>query len=119
MQMSEEDIEAAYHVNHRLLDPLRKAGRPINRVLENWCQKVDLMWEMSRAGRESDGPTEELETWISTREAARELELSPRQTRRLKTDLDGEDFNGRLMFRQSKVRTYAEGKRNGGSRPRG
>jgi len=110
---SGDHIEAAYHVAHRFVDPLRAAGRPIPDSILAYVRELDLTWEMARAGHESDSGSEQSDPWISTRAAAQILEASTRQTRRLAPDLEAEMFNGRLMFRESKVRDYAEGRRDG------
>ncbi len=108
-----DHLEAQYYVAHRHVDPLRAAGRPIPDAILAYVREVDLTWEMARAGHQSGCGSEQSDPWISTRQAAHILELSQRQTRRLATDLEAEMFNGRLMFRESKVRDYAKGRRDG------
>src|ERR1700730_2131046 len=98
---SGDHLEAAYYVAHRFVDPLRAAGRPISDSILNYVRELDLTWEMSHAGHESDCGSAQSDPWISTRAAAQILEASTRQTRRLAPDLEAEMFNGRLMVRVS------------------
>jgi hypothetical protein len=113
---SGDHLEAAYYLGHRSFDPMRASGRPINDSILDYMRELDLTWEMAHAGHELDSGREQSDPWISTQVAAQILELSKRQTRRLKPELEGQLFNGRLMFRESKVREYA-GKRDGRTRP--
>lgn len=113
MELARDDLEAAVFLASRFVNAMKAQGRPVNHVIENFRLKVTLMWEMSRVGHQSVSDEAEFDTWLPTSQAAQELKLSTRHTRRLKADLDGEFFNGRLMFRESKVRAYAEGKRDG------
>jgi hypothetical protein len=98
---------------------MRATGRPISDSILDYMRELDLTWEMAHAGHEFDCHSEQSDPWISTRAAAQILEASTRQTRRLAPDLEAEMFNGRLMFRESKVREYAEGRRDGRTRSGG
>lgn len=113
MQLSEDDLQAAYFLAHRFVDSMRAAGRPVNTVIDRFCQKVTLAWEMSHTGRQTQTDRPRLDPWITTGQAAQELKLCARQVRRLKDDLDGEMFNGRLRFPASAVRAYAQGRHDG------
>jgi hypothetical protein len=113
MGASGDRLEVAYYLAHRSFDPMRATGRPISDAILDYMRELDLTWEMAHAGHELDSGREQSDPWISTQAAARILELSKRQTRRLKPELEGQFFNGRLMFRESKVRECAEIRRNG------
>lgn len=106
------DLEAAFWLANNFVDTMRAAGRPINPGIEKFHQKVTLTWEIARAGNESQCDTGEYESWMTTRQAAKELRRSPRQVRNLKAELDGELFNGRLRFSAAAVRAYPKGRRN-------
>jgi hypothetical protein len=110
---SGDDLEAAYFLGHRSFDPMRAAGRPISNSITNYMRKLDLTWEMAHVGHEFDSDSEQSDPWISTQAAAQIVGLSKRQTRRLAPELEAEMFNGRLMFRDSKVREYSKGRRDG------
>jgi hypothetical protein len=114
MDVSGDDLNTVYNCVSAVMRSHRANRRQIPYSLQRIYDRLDLQVRvMSRAGHEIDSASEESDPWMSTQDAARELELSPRQTRRLKKDLGGEKPNGRLMFRASAVRSYAEGRRNG------
>jgi hypothetical protein len=116
VKLSRDEQLTAYNCVALVMRGFRAAPAPW--AVQSLYDRLDAeVRAMSRVGHESEGVAEELDPWISTQAAAQELEQSARQTRRLKADLGGEMFNGRLMFRASKVRAYAEGRRDGGVRP--
>jgi excisionase family DNA binding protein len=113
MQLNDEDLQCAYYVNHRFLDPLRKAGK-LGQTLESWYRKVDLYWEMSADGPRKSGAPVLLESApLDTAEAAAILNVTRRQVRRLVNDLDGFKRGAVWLFPKQTVMDYAEGRRSG------
>ncbi len=118
MRLSDDDTQVVYNYVAAVRRSHQEHGWPIPYALQRVFGLLDLNVRlMARGGHEFEGDGKESDPWISTQEAADILELSSRQTRRLKADLEGEEPNGRLMFRTSKVRAYAEGRRNGRAQP--
>jgi hypothetical protein len=111
MNLTRDEVVTAYNCVAAVMRGFNTAPAPW--AVANLFDRLNDAFRMSRAGHAPEGHSGESEVWICTREAAEELNLSPRQTRRLKPDLDGKMFNGRLMFRASSVCAYAEGRRNG------
>jgi hypothetical protein len=112
VKLSGDDTITAYNCVAAVMRGFQTAPAPW--AVQSLYRRLDAeVRGVSHAGQESDCPSEELDPWISNHSAAQELGLSPRQTRRLKPDLGGELFNGRLMFRSSAVREYAEGRCDG------
>jgi hypothetical protein len=115
MNLNGDDTVTAYNCVALVMRGFRTAPAPW--AVQSLYDRLDAeVRGMSRAGHGFDSDSEQLDPWISTQAAAKILELSTRQTRRLKVDLDAEMFNGRLMFWESRVREYAEGRRDGRAR---
>jgi hypothetical protein len=112
VNLTGDDTITAYNCVAAVMRGFRTAPAPW--AVQSLYARLDAeIRGMSRAGHESECPAEELDPWMNTQAAAQQLELSPRQIRRLAPDLDGDMFNGRLRFRASAVRAYAEGRRDG------
>ena len=116
----DDDLQAAYFLAHRFVDPMRAAGRPINDVIAKYTRKIDLSWQRSADGPENVGRSEALEqASCNTAEAARIIRVTQRQARRLaeKGDLEGQKFGTVWVLSRQSVNDYAEAKRNGRTRP--
>jgi hypothetical protein len=76
---------------------------------------ASLTGGMSHEGHESDrvGAALDTDDLVTTGEAANLLGLSDRQTRRLRSDLDGEMVAGRMVFRRATIIEYAQERRDG------
>ena len=118
--ITDDDIEAAYHFNHRYIEPIRKAGK-LNRAAENWYRKVDLMWGSTASGTQINPDTAQYEAPYTVAEVAAEMTVTQGYVRRLarRGEFDGAEKHGRdwIIPRRS-VADYMEGRRtNGRARP--
>jgi excisionase family DNA binding protein len=121
MQLTPDDIDAAYYVNHRYLDPLRKAGK-LGQALESWFRKVDLAWELSARGPEIQAGSEQSEVLYTVAEAAAEMDVTQRHVRRLaqRGDIDARRYGRDWLIPPQAVSDYLqERRRNGRSRSGG
>lgn len=116
-----DDLEVAYHINHRYLEPVRKAGK-LNRAVENWYQKVELMWAIAASGNDIHDDGEQSEAQYTAAEAAKQMGVTNRQARHLATigALPGATKHGRdWLIPRTAVDDYLERRRmNGRARPR-
>lgn len=110
MHLSGDDLEAAYFLAHRFVDPARAAGRPVNAVIEQFCRRVDILWDsMSADGHECGcGGAESGQVLIDAATAAARLGISERHVRRLVNDLGGRKIAGVWAFDPQVVEEYAE-----------
>ena len=119
MDLSGDDLDAAYFLVHRHVDSLRAAGRPVNASIESFYRKVNLLWAISDEGNEFCGGAEESEQVIGTVEASRILGVTPRHVGNLAKDLDGWQVGRTWSFKWKTVMAYAEARRDGRLRPTG
>ena len=119
MDLAGDDLEAAYFLAHRFVDPMRAAGRPVGEAIANYTRKVDLKWEMSASGPEIPDGSGQSEVSYNVAEAAAEMNVTERHVRRLaqKGDIDAEKPGRDWLIRRQAVVDYLEGRRNGRARP--
>ncbi|MGH3968897.1 MAG: hypothetical protein ACRDTV_12485 [Mycobacterium sp.] len=79
--------------------------------LRNLVRRLEGEVAVASSRQESDGqqPHSEHEVWIGSRQAARMLGCGLRTIQRRANDLDSQLVAGKLVFRESVVREYAEG----------
>ncbi len=120
MELIGDDLEAAYFLAHRFVEPMRAAGRPVSDAIERYTRKVDLAWKMSASGPENTATavTSEHESCDSA-EAAQIIGVTERHVRRLadEGDLVGRKFGTAWVLSRQSVMDYAEGRQDGGIRP--
>ncbi|CAM4228709.1 hypothetical protein MB901379_03586 [Mycobacterium basiliense] len=115
MKLSEDEAEQALYCANELIDRRRGAGVPVPAWMIRLARRLDLTSAVSPRGHEIDSGSAALEPehLIGSKEAAAILGLSTRQTRRLRSDLDGEMISDRLYFNRDTVVEYAEERLNG------
>lgn len=111
MDLTDDDIQAAYFLAHRFVDPMHAAGRTVNDAIRNFTRKVDLAWDMHASGTESQDGSAQSEASYTVAEAAAEMTVTQGYVRRLarRGDLSGAEKPGRdwLIPRQA-VTDYLE-----------
>jgi excisionase family DNA binding protein len=115
----DDDLQAAYFLAHRYVDPMKAAGRPISETIANYTQKVDLRWEMSASGPEINAGSTQSEVSYTAAQAATEMKVTERHVRRLarRGDIYAEKPGRDWLIPQQAVNDYLEGRRNGRTRP--
>lgn len=115
---SGDHLEAAYFVAHRFVDPLRAAGRPISDSILNYVRELDLAWELSASGPETQLASTQSELSHSVARAAAEMHCTERHVRRLaqRGDIDAEKDGRDWRIPQQAVTDYLQGRRNGRAR---
>ena len=115
MNLTADDVRAAYHCAAAVIRTRQRSGQPIPRWFRAHFERIDAeIRRMSLCGHEidcaarQDGQSSHAD-WISTADVARHLGLSPRQVQRLAPELDAQRVSGRLLFDRDKVIMYAEG----------
>jgi hypothetical protein len=112
--LDDTDLQAAYYCVAEVRRHRQRKGQPVPAWLHRHYDRMDAAFLMSLAGHESDcsTPQSKNDEWISTKEAAAIVNLSPRHVRRIQADLCGEKRVGRLLFPLHAVTEYAEGRRS-------
>jgi hypothetical protein len=84
--------------------------KPVGLWLVKLIRRLELEVAVSSSRHEWDCVDSESEhdDWIGTADAARLLGWHPRQVQRRHADLNGRKVSGKLVFRESVVREYAE-----------
>jgi excisionase family DNA binding protein len=117
MPADDDDLQAAYFLAHRFVDPMQAAGRPINEAIRNYAQKVDLMWERSASGPLIHDGSGQSELPYNVAQAAAKMAVTERHVRRLakKGDLDARKHGRDWLIPQRAVDDYLdlEARRNG------
>ncbi|WP_197500937.1 helix-turn-helix domain-containing protein [Mycobacterium sp. E3251] len=115
MDLHGDDLEAAYFLAHRFVDPMKAAGRPVNRLIESFCRKVDLCWEMSANGPEIQDGRAQSEASYNTAEAASKLAVTDAHVRRLARngDIEAQKHGRDWLIPERSIDDYSERRRNG------
>lgn len=110
MQLTPDDVEAAYFLAHRFVDPMKAAGRPLNRLIESFCRKVDLYWEASASGPEIHDGRAQSEASYNTAEAASRLAVTDAHVRRLARngDIEAQKHGRDWLIPQRAIDDYLE-----------
>jgi hypothetical protein len=114
VNLSDDDLRAAYFCAAEVVRISRLGGRPISAGVRSFYDRlgVEIRVRLSRSRQEFDCVPEQLsvDRRIGAAEAAMILGWSKRQVQRRCADLDGEKVGGRYLFRESIVTEYAEEK---------
>jgi excisionase family DNA binding protein len=119
MNLSSDDLRAAYYCVAEVLRRRQLVGQPIPEWMRRHFDRLDAAVRgLSRSGHQAAGAVEQLphsgptsRSLISAHEAAQILGISKRQVQQLAADLDGQIIGGRWLFERETVETYAEGQR--------
>jgi hypothetical protein len=110
MELTGDDLWAAYYVIQRFLQTIGPDVKTLPAEAVDWCLKVAVAFEMSDCGHERDCDEPELdEELCDTAEAARIIGCTDRHVRRLGADLGGRKCGSVWLFpRTSVTELYAE-----------
>ena len=86
------------------------------RWLRDLLRRIELDLAVSRSRQEPDGDEQDLrhDEWIGSRQVAAILRWDIRRVQRQAADLEARKVAGKLVFRNSTVRKYAEGTKGDG-----
>ena len=113
MRLDDTEVRAAYYGLSECVRQRNLAGRSLPLEVEQLFGKLHDQIRLSRARQEScsaaeDASSSEGEVFIGSAEAAQMLNCSKRHVQRHAREIGGQLIGGRLAFRHSEVRDFAE-----------
>lgn len=113
MRLNETEVKAAYYGLSECVRQRNLAGRSLPLEVEQLFSRLHDRIRLARARQEScsaaaDASPSKGEVFIGSAEAARMLNRSKRHVQRHAAEMGGQLIGGRLAFRPSHVRDFAE-----------
>jgi hypothetical protein len=118
MTLDDATVRTAFYCCSEVLRRRIRCGEPVPQWLKDHHAHLYNAVVLSRPGHRPGAVEPELkaEKLIGAREAADILGMSKRQVQRLAADLDGQIIDGRWLFKERTVLTYAEARHDGKTR---
>jgi hypothetical protein len=118
MNLTGDDLRAAYYVASEVIRTRRRTGQPIPDWLRKHYTLLDAAMRVSPTRQpvvENGAPDQHSrDDIIGSREVAAMLNLTERQVQRRAAQLGGTRVCGRLLFLRADIADHAEGRRRDG-----